>query len=529
MGCVLLFFASGIVPAQGHFEIRELSRRDLICVDGSPVRNLKGKNTIIFDPRSALIISLDKKSLKGPGENWKPVSVTALRDIKKALDSVRGYLELSDAQRKDPTKSQDIKKAAEGSPKLVVDVFTSLGIVPDESLLSRADSFEQITEILLSELILRIGQTVPVYQVKGSVTQSREYRYGRSYPSSAFTALTVTDEDKKGLEAIRELKLKEAARSAYDQARADLKSAWKEKVGDKLSLIQQSSSGLTDEAKILVTTLTVTGEKLSLSSFANESEYKTLTDDFERARATLAAIRDLSNEIKVNLNSIGTGLKDFEKTDLPTRVIGLLKYYGLVSRVDAIANEQFTAVLSLDDAIAIGNTVTSLGTNWSKSGLKVQSALALDVSTNDELSITVVGTPGSLVDGKFVSSASAWEAETFEAGAFAIGNAITRTYALSYLFPGPGQTGSAAPSLNIHWKKYGRGRSLASNRSGSVGFGFSIFPLSVDQNKSGINQTFGGPSLSFFDDWLTLGYGRNFSLGTWSPFVGIAIPFRLGG
>ena len=376
-------------------------------------------------------------------------------------------------------------------------------------------------------MIEQITRFVTVCQVTGTVTQSREYRYGRTYPATAFTAVTVTEQDKEALKEITDPKLKESASKAYDAAKDKLKQDWDGKVKIRLDELDAKRSELDTAIRGLLDKLKAQGEKLSLSQFLNKTEYEALKAEFQNSLDQITSVPPGLNTALVNLKA---GFTDFTNSSLPTQVIGLFKYYGLLQRIDNVAVEQFSTVLGIGEAILIGNSVSSTGSYWTNEKFQVRKTVPLTIATNDELSITLEGIEGNMIEGKFVPSyQTAPTKEPFEAAAFQIGHSITRTYALSYLFPGPAQEGTAAPSLNVHWKKYGRERSLSDNRVETFGFGFSIFPLSVDQNKSGINQTFAGPSFSFFDDWLTVGYGRNFSLGTWSPFVGISIPFRLGG
>jgi hypothetical protein len=552
MYCGVLALGAGISQAeekkaQDIFQIRELTTRDLIldrkcnnldCKPGpksacecKPKVYLSGGARIIFDPRSALVISVDRKKLStyastGKSEELNEKLSLLKEELKTVLPNVRKWI-----YRKGLTQAEEkeLSRQASLAPATVVDIYTKLGLTPSDNLFNfnPVDGFEKTTEALILDLIEQITRFVTVCQVTGTVTQSREYRYGRTYPATAFTAVTVTEQDKKGLEAITDLKLKESASDAYEEAKGELEKDWGDKVKKPLDALDAKIPRLETAIRGFLDNLQVSGKKLSLSQFSNMTEYEKLKAEFQNS---LDQITSVPAGLNQDLKNLKDGFDNFTASSLPTKVIGLLKFYGLLQRIDNVAVEQFSTVLGIGEAILIGNSVSSMGPYWTNEKFQVRKTVPLTIATNDELSITLEGIEGNMIEGKFVPSyQTAPTKEPFEAAAFQIGHSITRTYALSYLFPGPAQEGTAAPSLNVHWKKYGRERSLSDNRVETFGFGFSIFPLSVDQNKSGINQTFAGPSFSFFDDWLTVGYGRNFSLGTWSPFVGISIPFRLGG
>jgi hypothetical protein len=80
-----------------------------------------------------------------------------------------------------------------------------------------------------------------------------------------------------------------------------------------------------------------------------------------------------------------------------------------------------------------------------------------------------------------------------------------------------------APTINFLFKNHTR--NLAANRLGSIGLGITWFPLGVD-NGAGTSQQAGGIVASLLDDWVVVGYARNFTTNHNFLFAGLTVPIR---
>jgi hypothetical protein len=470
-------------------------------------------SAFIFDARSALTIQVQGSRLRIEQHRKSSLAIPTQDLVADALDLVTELRQLVVEYN-----SLDCNKSDFSVQKVRIDKSSRAAISGiaqrlqairaknsniDQYVQTSANAFENYVQTL-NAVRLNMEKTIPLYKVQVKAVQTREYRYGRSYPTTLRDFLTISDEDRAALEKLTELSLKEKIKTQLATASKDFDTAWENVKKENVDRINK----LRDDTRTAVQNAWAEIRRVSAGTLTSKEQLEAHETAIDNA---LNAIQNLDQGIGDIAAKLQDSIKNFFDSSVVDAIKNQLVLLGVVNRVDSVASKVLTESLAPDDLIAIGY-VPGL------QGKKIKGTIDLNFVTNDTLELEVTASIPDQPQAKEPTLKT-------KAYAFQIGNTMVRTATFNYLPGLNGGRNSSAPSYNFHWKKFGRS-SLAANRQLSIGYGLSVFFLGGNQDQTNGSQTILGPSISLFDDWVTLGYAHNFSLGKGTPFIGVMVPFR---
>lgn len=336
------------------------------------------------------------------------------------------------------------------------------------------------------------------YAITINVSQSREARQGRTYPGSVFELFNVSASDLALANNLTESNLKAAIKKLNDQIVADLEAAIRKEIDGP---IEKLRAKLPNDAKVqnIIEQLKALNDLKNLSPQAAYTSAIKLLSDVGTLVSTVAEAADEVKAVKLAL----------EKTlkALPTEFLSRIKQSTDLGSTSTVSEQTATEILS-----ASGNSVKRIG----PTGGSITPDFPLDLTNGDRVNVVVTSSPVSNPKAKSV---------ILDQSSYAYSLGWTPVRTVTYV--GYAQENSNrlkfAPTINFLFKNHTR--NLAANRLGSVGLGVAWFPIGVD-NGAGTSQQAGGIVASLLDDWVVVGYARNFTTNYNFLFAGLSVPIR---
>ncbi len=411
-----------------------------------------------------------------------PTVISRVNAVAKAVSSINVLLKLK-------------------APELAADVAKRAGQAASEQDAQKgyAIYFEAVKfEVDRLAKKLREKTEEEKFTITINVSQSREARQGRTYPGSVFELFNVSASDLALANNLTESNLKAAIKKLNDQIVADLEVAIRKEIDGP---IEKLRAKLPNDAKVqnIIEQLKALNDLKNLSPQAAYTSAIKLLSDVGTLVSTVAGAADEVKDVKLAV----------EKTlkALPTEFLSRIKQSTDFGSTSTVSEQTATEILSASE-----NSVKRIG----PTGGSITPDFPLDLTNGDRVNVVVTSAPISNPKAKSV---------ILDQSSYAYSLGWTPVRTVTYV--GYAQENSNrlkfAPTINFLFKNHTR--NLVANRLGSVGLGITWFPLGVD-NGTGTSQQAGGIVASLLDDWVVVGYARNFTTNHNFLFAGLTVPIR---
>lgn len=347
------------------------------------------------------------------------------------------------------------------------------------------------------------------FKVTVTVTQSRENHPGRSYPQNLADLFAATQADMNAAQQLNATALENQVKQIGQNFINGLESKVETTFDPPFKQLTMDLGADNASVKKIQTDL----DALKNTTLTDpQLFYNQVSTTFSDIQTVVNGIPGDTQTIQNDLKALGTAIQTIV-TALPGDLRDLLQALGLANDTAQIAQEVQSYVLSEGQVKDVYIGVTDDPNNPPQFPLTLQNG--------DKVRIQVASKPSTAPDGQPGTPLLDTSSRAFRMG----WNPV-----MTLTFDGtPEKTSDRIefePSINLTMKDFRRGPS-ARNMIDSVGFGLSWFPVGVDQSNSASQQFAGGIAISLLDDWLVVGYARNFSLNYYFPFIGVTIPFNL--
>lgn len=352
----------------------------------------------------------------------------------------------------------------------------------------------------------------PEIEIPATLTYSQRalVRVGRTYGDNPLTLLNLSENDKALLERMRQLDLANAVKEIVNKKVEEVRTTIANAIDAEIAKVKAVLGDRHPELIAKIEADLKAFQSLTIDSVKNDPHQLTtmVSTLLEDVNALKTAIGDQAGQLTAAIKAL------YDTVVLQKAVIE----NGVNDIIEALTNAQELAeTLTKKIDLIIGRTKMSY-----LIGSQADDAQKMDLSTsfqnNDVVRIQVVSKDGANEGAK----------ETKEADltlyAYKVGANWVRTITYDYLRQEGSSAWLSSPAVNVTYKSFGRNR--FKNTWGSVGFGITMFPTGINQSGNGKIESGFGMSLSLLDDWLSVGYGKNFTSNKWFPFVGLMVPFK---
>lgn len=380
--------------------------------------------------------------------------------------------------------------------------------VPNEAVRTTYARFFDIARVAARAVADKIKTDLgsDEYHVQLTVTQYRQNRQGRTYPATLADLFNPSDADIALANQLAALNLPNRIKQIGDEFVQNLKSDVTNRLQPPVDQLKSDFGTANGEVNQIVADL----ESIKTSSLADpKAFYNMAVDAISNMKSIAATIS--GGTAQADVNALITAAKTILTTDLPTRFNELLHALSSATEIAQIAQQVKDLVLHREET----NKLT-IGTSSSAP----KADFLLDLQNGDKVRIEAKGRQEGQPENEnqVLLDQSSYS--------FKFGDNWLRTVTYDGIPKIGSDRFATAPAFNYMYKRLSRG-SVQRNTTYSMGFGIAAFPVGLDQNDSGTQQVAGGVVLSLLDDWLTIGYARNFTLNHDFPFIGIQLPFRL--
>ena len=336
-------------------------------------------------------------------------------------------------------------------------------------------------------------------RVSVTVVHERSLRRDRTYPSSLTELLQVTDAERELAGKLRPDSLHALARAAARKIAVEMVAYVQATINPPLQRLRDQAEENRDVLERMIARV----EGLKRLETATPADVldellavlHQTSADVQTLQVPESALRDL-------LDAVAKASRE-----LPGTFLGLIRGVTGIGQVSEIAREVRKVVLAPGGSktLTIGTPATLPATDFQ-----------LSLRNGDAVSIVVVSETDT--NGPEEELIYKKKLRTFKRGLRWV-----RTIAYDFYEKIDGTRVNQGPVVNF-LAKLNVGDNEFWNTWGSVGFGISWFFLGVDQTDESAPQRAAGPVVSLLDDWVNVGYARNFDSNHWFVFGGMRVP-----